>query len=58
MEAPEGGLPKSALFAESETNFYLKVINARIEFVKDASGNITELIAHYNGKAEVCRKVK
>jgi len=58
MEAPEGGLPKSPLFAENETNFYLKVINARIQFVKDESGNITELIAHYNGKDEVCRKVK
>jgi CubicO group peptidase (beta-lactamase class C family) len=58
IEAPQGGLPKSPLFAEDETNFYLKIINARIEFVKDASGNITELIAHYNGKDEVCKKVK
>lgn len=38
--------------------FYLKIINARIEFVKDSSGNITEFIAHYNGKNEVCKKVK
>jgi CubicO group peptidase (beta-lactamase class C family) len=58
MEAPQGGLPKSPLFAENETNFYLKIINARIEFVKNTSGNITELIAHYNGKDEVCKKVK
>lgn len=58
MEAPQGGLPKSPLFAEDETNFFLKIINARIEFVKDASGNITELIAHYMGKHEVCKKMK
>lgn len=58
LEAPEGGLPKSPLFADDQTNFYLKIINARIEFVKDASGNIIELIAHYNGKHEVCKKVK
>jgi CubicO group peptidase (beta-lactamase class C family) len=58
IEAPQGGLPKSPLFAEDETNFYLEVINARIEFVKDANGNITKLIAHYNGKDEVCKKVK
>ena len=58
MEAPEGGLPKSPLFAEDSINFYLKVINARIEFVKNESGNIISLIAHYNGKAEVCKKVK
>jgi CubicO group peptidase (beta-lactamase class C family) len=55
-EAPEGGLPKSPLFAKDENNFYLKIINARIEFVKDASGNVTELIAHYFGKDEVCKK--
>ncbi len=57
MEAPQGGLPKSPLFAEDENNFYLKIIDARIEFVKDASGNISELIAHYNGKNEVCKKI-
>ncbi|MEP6682162.1 MAG: serine hydrolase domain-containing protein [Parafilimonas sp.] len=58
IEAPQGGLPKSPLSANNETNFYLKIINARIEFVKDAAGNITGLIAHYNGKDEVCKKIK
>jgi len=58
MEAPQGGLPKSPLFEDDQNNFYLKIINARIEFVKDASGNITELISHYMGKNEVCKKVK
>lgn len=58
MEAPEGGLPKSPLFAEDETNFYLKVINARIEFTKDAANNIIGLIARYAGKTEVCKKSK
>jgi len=58
MEAPQGGLPKSPLFEDGQNNFYLKVINARIEFVKDASGNIAELIAHYLGKNDVCKKVK
>ena len=57
MAAPQGGLPKSPLFAQDEANFYLEIIDARIEFVKDASGNISELIAHYNGKNEVCKKV-
>jgi CubicO group peptidase (beta-lactamase class C family) len=58
IEAPQGGLPKSPLLAENDTNFYLKIINARIEFVKDAAGIVTELISHYNGKDEVCKKVK
>jgi CubicO group peptidase (beta-lactamase class C family) len=58
IEAPAGGLPKSPLFAQDETTFYLKVIDARIEFIKDAEGNVTELISHYFGKDEVCKKVK
>lgn len=58
MEAPEGGLPKSPLFIQDEYNFNLKIINARIEFTKDADGNIISLTAHYGGKHEVCRKTK
>ena len=58
MEAPQGGLPRSPLFADDETNFYLKIINARIEFVKDDGGNVVQLISHYMGKHEVCKKVK
>ena len=58
MEAPAGGLPKSPLYAESETMFYLKIIDATIEFVKDGSGNIIQLIARYKGKEEVCTKIK
>jgi hypothetical protein len=58
MEAPAGGLPKSPLFAQDETNFFLKIIDARIEFIKDADGNITGLISHYLGKDDVCKKIK
>jgi CubicO group peptidase (beta-lactamase class C family) len=58
IEAPAGGLPKSPLFPHDETNFYLKIINARIEFVKDDNGNITGFISHFNGKDEACKKIK
>ena len=58
LAAPAGNLPKSPLFPKDETNMYLKIIDARIEFVKDATGNITAFISHYNGKDEVCKKVK
>jgi hypothetical protein len=58
MEAPEGGLPKSPLFAEDKINFYLRIIDARIEFLNDTNGNITGFISHYNGKDEKCKKVK
>jgi hypothetical protein len=46
------------LFPQDETDFYLEIINARIEFSKDAEGNITSLISHYNGKNEVGKRLK
>jgi CubicO group peptidase (beta-lactamase class C family) len=58
IASPAGNLPKSPLFAENENNFRLKIIDARIEFTKDDSGNVTGLISHYLGKDEVCKKVK
>jgi CubicO group peptidase (beta-lactamase class C family) len=58
MEAPAGNLPKSPLFPQDETNMYLKIIDARIEFVRDVNGNITGFVSHYNGKDEACKKVK
>jgi hypothetical protein len=30
--------------------FFLKVVNAQIEFVKDASGAITHLVRHQGGQ--------
>ncbi len=58
IAAPAGGLPKSPLYAESDTFFYLKIIDGIIEFVKDDNGNVTQLISHVNGKDEVCKKIK
>ena len=43
------GQPKVPIFAETETNFFLKVIDAQLTFVKDAAGNVDALILHQNG---------
>jgi CubicO group peptidase (beta-lactamase class C family) len=43
------GQPKFPLFAESETRFFLKVIDAQVEFVKDEQGKVTHLIIHQGG---------
>ncbi|HVT38877.1 MAG TPA: serine hydrolase [Gemmatimonadaceae bacterium] len=42
--------PKFQLFAESETNFFLKVVDAQVTFVKDAGGAATTLVLHQNGQ--------
>jgi len=43
----QGQLP---MFAESETKFFLKIVDAQVEFVKDASGAVTHAILHQNGR--------
>ncbi len=44
------GQPKFPLFAESETKFFLKVVDAQVEFVRGANGEITHLILHQGGR--------
>jgi hypothetical protein len=41
-----GAQPKVPLFAESETSFFAKVVDAQIEFKKDAAGKVTGLLLH------------
>ncbi|MEJ7810699.1 MAG: serine hydrolase [Gemmatimonadaceae bacterium] len=50
--------PKSQLFAESPTSFFLKVVDAQVSFDKDASGKVTQLVLHQNGQHSPGRKVK
>ena len=44
------GQPKFPVFAESETRFFLKVVDAKIEFVRDGKGAVTDLILHQGGR--------
>ncbi len=49
---------KVPLFAESETMFYPKVVDARIEFPKgDGKGPATQLILHQNGRDMTARRL-
>jgi serine-type D-Ala-D-Ala carboxypeptidase/endopeptidase len=43
------GQPKFPLYPESETRFFLKVVDAQVDFVKDTNGKVTKLILHQNG---------
>ena len=43
----QGRLP---FFAESETLFFLKVVDAQIEFFKDDKGTVTHVVLHQNGR--------
>jgi CubicO group peptidase (beta-lactamase class C family) len=43
----QGKLP---LFAESETMFFLKAVDAQVEFVKNEMGEVTHMVLHQNGR--------
>lgn len=43
------GQEKLQLFAESETGFFLNIVDAQISFVKDPSGKVDQLILHQGG---------
>ena len=42
--------PKFPIFAESETEFFLKVVDAQIEFIKNDKGDVTSLVLHQGGQ--------
>jgi hypothetical protein len=44
------GQPKLKVVAEDEKTFYSKVVEARIEFVKERDGKISKLILHQGGR--------
>jgi hypothetical protein len=52
------GAEKAELFAESETRFFLTVVDAQVEFVKDETGKVTGLVLYQGGQAMPGQKVK
>ena len=44
------GQPKVQLFAESETKFFLKVVDAQVEFFRNDKGAVTHLMLHQGGR--------
>jgi CubicO group peptidase (beta-lactamase class C family) len=46
------------IFAKSETVFFLKVVDAQLEFVKDKDGKVTNLILLQNGNSTEALKIK
>ncbi len=51
------GQPRFEIFAESQTKFFLKAVDAQVTFVRDASGKVTHMILHQGGDNEA-KKIK
>jgi Domain of unknown function (DUF3471) len=52
------GQPKVAIFPMSESEFFLKVVDAQISFITGASGNVDKLVLHQGGRDTPGTKVK
>jgi CubicO group peptidase (beta-lactamase class C family) len=50
------GQQQFPIFAESETKFFLKVVDAQVEFVKDATGAVTHAVMYQNGRNREVRR--
>jgi len=52
------GQPKLEIFPESETKFFLKVVDAQMVFVKDGTGRAETLVLHQGGQERPGKRVK
>lgn len=58
LKAQATNQPEFAMYAEREDFFFLKAVDAQIEFVKEESGKVGELILHQSGMKQKAKKVK
>ena len=52
------GQSKLPVFPESETDFFYKIVDAQVTFVKDTGGQVTGLVLHQGGRDVPGKKVK
>jgi len=52
------GQDKAEVYPESPTKFFLKEVDAEIEFVMDESGKVTKLILYQGGEKVPARKIR
>jgi hypothetical protein len=50
------GQPKFEVFAETEKDFFLKVVDAQLTFEMDAQGKVTDLVLHQNGRDQTAKR--
>ncbi len=58
LMAQATGQPKFEILPEAENKFFLKVVDAQIEFTKEASGKVVSLILHQGGRDMPGKRIK
>jgi Domain of unknown function (DUF3471) len=52
------GQGKAELFPEKDNLFFLKVVDAQLEFIKSANNEVEKLVLHQNGRLIPGKKIK
>ncbi len=50
--------PAAPVFAESEDEFFYTLVDAQLGFVRDSSGDVTQVVLHQNGRDVPARRVR
>jgi CubicO group peptidase (beta-lactamase class C family) len=50
------GQPKFEVFAETEKDFFLRVVDAQLTFEMDGQGKVTDLVLHQNGRDQTAKR--
>jgi CubicO group peptidase (beta-lactamase class C family) len=50
------GQPKFEVFAETEKDFFLKVVDAQLTFETDGQGKVTDVVLHQNGRDQTAKR--
>ncbi|MCA1816027.1 MAG: serine hydrolase, partial [Acidobacteria bacterium] len=58
LSASAPGQPVVEMLPSSETEFFLKVVDAQVTFVTDAQGRVTGLVLHQGGRDTPAKKIK
>jgi Domain of unknown function (DUF3471) len=57
LKAQASGQPKFELYAQRQNYFFLKVVDAQVEFVTGADGKIEKLILHQGGVSQSAKRL-
>lgn len=52
------GQVEAELYPSSPTEFFLKVVDAQVTFVKNEQGQVTQLVLHQNGRNMPAKKIR
>ena len=52
------GQPAFEIFPESETRFFLKVVDAQLTFEADAAGKTAAVVLHQNGRDQRATRIE